>query len=103
MNEFATNWLEWVRPYFLEYGFWLVLVMLFLKNIFFLSPFVPGAIALVAIGWFGRQGEGSIYALGLAAFLGTIAGGSVSYYYRTGGRRTNAQVAEMGRENRRHQ
>ena len=39
----AAVWLGRVQQYFGEYGCWFVLVALFLKNILFLGPVMPGA------------------------------------------------------------
>ena len=80
MSEFAADWLHWLQPYFLQYGFWFVLLLLFLKSLPLIGPFAPGAMALVAVGWFGRQGQVSPYLLGIAAIIGTIAGDCVAYY-----------------------
>jgi membrane protein DedA with SNARE-associated domain len=62
-----------------EYGCVFVLVALFLKGVIFLGPFMPGAVVLLAVGWFARQGQGSPYLLALCAFLGTVLGDIVSY------------------------
>lgn len=79
MNEFAADWLERLRPYFADYGWGIVLGVLFLKNLLFFGAVLPGAALLVAAGWFARQGQGSLVPLALCAFAGTVAGDAVSY------------------------
>ena len=79
MNEFAVDWLGRAHPYLVHYGFWLVLGLLFLKNLMFFGAILPGAAVLVAAGSLAREGQASPYLLALAGFLGTVGGDCVSY------------------------
>jgi membrane protein DedA with SNARE-associated domain len=80
MNEYAAEWLGWVQSCFTRYGCWFVLVSLFLKNLIFLGPFMPGAVVMVVAGWLGRQGQASLPLLALSGIVGTVAGDTVSYF-----------------------
>lgn len=80
MTEFAADWLGHIQPYFVEYGFWLILALLFLKSLIFLAPIMPGASVLVLAGGLARHGQGSLYLLALSGFIGTVAGDTVSYF-----------------------
>jgi len=79
VNEYAAEWLGWVQSCFARYGCWFVLVSLFLKNLIFLGPFMPGAVVMVVAGWLARQGQASLSLLALSGIVGTVAGDTVSY------------------------
>jgi membrane-associated protein len=79
MSDLAADWLGWVQYCFARYGCGFVLVCLFLKNLMFLGPFMPGAVVMVAAGWLARQGQGSPVLLALCGIAGTVAGDTASY------------------------
>jgi membrane protein DedA with SNARE-associated domain len=80
MSELIAEGLRLLQNSFAEYGYWFVLLALFLENVMFLGTVIPGAIVLVMAGGLAQQqGHGFPYWLALAGYAGTLAGDMTSF------------------------
>ncbi|GAB4276718.1 MAG: DedA family protein [Coriobacteriia bacterium] len=80
-----------VLDYFLgllaDHGYAVTFVFAFVENIFILGSVIPGETVQVAAGFVSSSGALNPFALWLVAFMGSFAGGNLSYFVgRRGGR-----------------
>lgn len=83
-----TNLVDWLLPFFANYGYLFVFLGVFLENSAGLGLIIPGETILILGSIFAARGSLNIVAVIVIAFVGAVLGDNLGYYIgRRGGRR----------------
>ena len=86
-NRSGTRWredrldwlLEFIQPYFAQWGYAIVFAGTLLENSVFLGAVVPGDVVLLLAGFYAERGVLGLWRVMALAFVGAILGDSIGY------------------------
>jgi undecaprenyl-diphosphatase len=80
--------IDFVQPYFVQWGYLIVFVFVLLENSAFLGAVIPGDVILLLAGFYVQRSDLDLAPVCALAFVGALIGDSVGYAIgRFGGRR----------------
>lgn len=80
--------IEWVQPYFVQWGYVIVFLMALLENSAFVGAVVPGDVVLLLAGFYAERSELNLPPISALAFVGALLGDTIGYLIgRYAGRR----------------
>lgn len=80
--------ITFVQPYFEQWGYLIVFLVVMLENAAFLGAVIPGDVVLLLAGFYVERSELNLAPVSALAFIGALIGDSIGYGIgRFGGRR----------------
>ena len=70
---------QFVEKAYLLYGYWVIVVGIFLENTVYLGLIIPGDIIIILAGFYAQQNILSLPLVLVLSFVGTCAGDNISY------------------------
>lgn len=71
--------IDFIQPYFVQWGYLIVFLMALLENSAFVGAFVPGDVVLLLGGFYAERSDLDLAPISALAFVGALCGDSIGY------------------------
>lgn len=71
--------IEFVQPYFVQWGYLIVFLMALLENSAFVGAVVPGDVVLLLAGFYAERSDLDLAPISALAFVGALIGDTIGY------------------------